>query len=270
MTTGIDQHDIDQHALVRAVLSDLAGLPDHPVRRIASGACLVAVESRRVGLASQPAPPFPDGPSGPEASQPGGPASAMELASRLSDARTWGRAGASLAMAAVNSLLPLPGEGVPEPDLLEMKAQDLVASVCRGRRIAVIGNFPFVERLEGLRQLWVLERRPVPGTLPAALAGEILPQADAVLVTATTLLNGTLAAILALCRPDAARLLVGPSAPFSPSLLGLGVDAIAGCAVDRPDEALAGVEAGLPFRALSSVRHLIRLRPGFPRASFAS
>ncbi|MDI7249100.1 MAG: DUF364 domain-containing protein [Bacillota bacterium] len=71
--------------------------------------------------------------------------------------------GRSVALAALNSLL--------EVDLArcrEVNAADLLVERGRGKRVCVVGHFPFVPRLqEAEAKLWVLERRPREGDLPA-------------------------------------------------------------------------------------------------------
>jgi len=67
-------------------------------------------------------------------------------------------------------------------------------------------------------RLWVLERRPVEGDLPAEMAAEVLPQADVAAITGTSLINHTFEGLMKLCRPDALVIVLGPTAPLSPVL----------------------------------------------------
>jgi uncharacterized protein (DUF4213/DUF364 family) len=62
----------------------------------------------------------------------------------------------------------------------------------------------------------------------------VLPRADVVGITGSTLTNGTLEGVLALCRPDAFVVLIGPSTPLSPILFNYGVDVLCGTLVDDP------------------------------------
>jgi uncharacterized protein (DUF4213/DUF364 family) len=158
----------------------------------------------------------------------------------------------SLGMAAVNALIP------PPVDPLRFKGQDLILNRAAGKRLAVVGHFPFVERLAGeFASLDVLELRPGPGDLPADMAEKVLPEADAALITGTTLLNGTLAGLLRHLRASAYVVLLGPSTPFAPSLFDFGIDALAGSVVRDPDTAVADVLSGKPFRKVRGVESCV-------------
>ncbi len=264
-----------QAALVRAVLAAALAEADRPVRRAVLGAVLAGVElggpgGPRAGLASRTvgAPGAPGLPA-----TPGMPASAHALAGGLAGAcAAPGPAGpgqpqglpaegadaAALGLAAALALLPVPGKARPG------KGQELLLAAGRGRRVAVVGHFPFVERLGGaFAALSVLELRPRPGDLPAALAARVLPGADVVAITGSALHNGTLGGLLALCRPEARVVLLGPSVPLVPALLELGVDALAGAVVRDADAALDGAARGLPLRRLAGVEPVFLARRDF-------
>jgi len=102
-------------------------------------------------------------------------------------------------------------------------------------------------------ECWVLELRPRPGDLPADRAAELLPQADVVALTGTSLINHTFDDLVTLCRPDAFVLLLGPSAPLSPVLFEVGVDAVSGTLVTDPELVLRSVGQGATFRQVKRV-----------------
>ena len=62
-------------------------------------------------------------------------------------------------------------------------------------------------------ECWVLELQPGPGDLPAEQAAEVLPQADVVALTGTSLINHTFDELMALCRRDAFVLLARSQCP---------------------------------------------------------
>lgn len=68
-------------------------------------------------------------------------------------------------------------------------------------------------------------------------AGQVLPGADVVLITGTTLLNDTLENLLTLCHPNArVVVVVGPTAGLYPdAFLRRGVDVLDGVRVTAPD-----------------------------------
>ncbi len=151
---------------------------------------------------------------------------------------------ASIGVAAVNSLLD-----VPEERCVELNAEAWLAEQGRGRRVAVVGSFPFISRLrEKVDRLWVLERRPSEGELLAEEAANVLPQADVVAITGTALINHTLDGLLALCPEESSVMVLGPSTPLSPVLFDFGVDVISGTFVVDTDLVLTLISQGATFR----------------------
>lgn len=176
--------------------------------------------------------------------------SAAELAALL---RSGSLLEASIGMATINALLE-----VDETSCVEINAAHVIAERGQGKTVAVVGHFPFVARLQGsVGRLWVLEQTPGPGDMPAAAASEIIPQADVVAITSTTLINRTFEELMGLCRPDAFVLLLGPSTPLSPSLFAHGVQILSGTRVDDIDAVLRLVSQGATFQQIH--RHGVRL-----------
>jgi uncharacterized protein (DUF4213/DUF364 family) len=175
---------------------------------------------------------------------------AIELAGLL---RSGSLLEASIGMATVNALLE-----VDETSCLEINAAHVIAVRGQGKTVAVVGHFPFVARLQdAVGRLWVLEQSPGPGDLPAAAASEIIPQADVVAITSTTLINNTFDELMDLCRPDAFVLLLGPSTPLSPLLFAHGVQILSGTRVDDIDTVVRLVGQGATFQQIH--RHGVRL-----------
>ncbi len=160
----------------------------------------------------------------------------------------------AIGLATVNALLE------PEPErLTDVNAARVIRERGQGRRVAVLGHFPFVETLErDCGEIWVFERgigRRV-GDLPEARMRELLPQAEVVAVTATTLLNGTLAEVLAMVDPGAFTLMLGPSTPLHPSLLDMGFDLLCGSLVEDPTVVFRAVAEGAVTRQIRGVRRV--------------
>lgn len=237
--------------LLSGLMRDLDDVADATITGVTAGASLVAVTAARTGLCSNLAGPAP----GAALNRPAGPhafigQSARETARKLLDPALSPLA-ASLAMAAANALLP------PPPEAVETNAKDLIFRLGRGQRVAVAGHFPFVERMgASFAEFTVLEKNPGPGDASLAAAPEILGRADLAALTAQTLVNGDLAWILSLLRPEALVILIGPSAPFAPSLFSAGINFLAGCDVTDPDTALTDIASGAPFKGLRGVSHL--------------
>jgi len=161
---------------------------------------------------------------------------------------------AAIGLAAANALL-----GPTAEDLREEKAVAILRERGRGRKVAMIGHFPFADALrEDCDQLWVFERglnRRQEDFGEEAME-QLLPQADVVAVTATTLLNQTLPAVLAGVRPDAFVMLLGPSTPLTPALFRFGFDVLCGTVVDDPERVLRAVEQGAVTSQITAVRRV--------------
>jgi hypothetical protein len=149
-------------------------------------------------------------------------------------------------MATINALLPRQKE-----QWLDLNAGEVIAHHGAGKRVALIGHFPFIPQLrEQVGVLWVLEQHPAGEDLPAEAAIEIIPRADVVAITGTTLLNHTFEGVMTLCRRDAIVLLLGPSTPLSPLLFKYGVHLLSGSMVEDIEAVLRAVSQGANFRQL--------------------
>jgi uncharacterized protein (DUF4213/DUF364 family) len=161
---------------------------------------------------------------------------------------------AAVGLAAVNALI-----GRPEGRVTEAKAAELLLRRGRDRRIALIGRFPFAESLRpACERLWVFERagRGLPSDHTAHDMPELLPQAEIVAVTATTLLNRTLDDVLSWVPRDAWVMMLGPSTPMSSCLFELGFDALCGTVIDDAQAALAAASQGAVTSQIGGVRRL--------------
>ncbi len=153
---------------------------------------------------------------------------------------------ASIGMATINALLEVPTERCAE-----VNAVEVLTERGRDKRVVIVGHFPFTPQIEAVaRELWVLERRPRPGDLPAEAAPEVIPQADVVAITGTTLVNHSLDALLPLCRRDAFVMVMGGTTPVTPLLFDFGIDAVAGTVLTQPEAALRAAAQGATYRQL--------------------
>jgi len=152
----------------------------------------------------------------------------------------------SVGMAAINALLPR------TPELwVDLNAEDYLLQKCTGKNVAMIGHFPVVNRLRPqVQNLWVLELKPRDGDLPAQAAADVIPKADFVAITGTTLINRTFDGLISLCRPDATVVMLGPSTPLSAILYDFGIDIVSGTFVAKPQETFVGVSQGITLRQL--------------------
>ncbi len=149
-------------------------------------------------------------------------------------AKSWNYKEASLGVAAINAYYN------QEPLLYEKSinvggdkdAFLLYGEEMQGKKVAVIGHFPFLEKqLRGKCELTILERNPKQGDYPDPACEYLLYDQDYILVTGSTLVNKTLPRLLQLKNEHSRLIMVGPSVTLSPILYEYGVDALSGMIV---------------------------------------
>jgi uncharacterized protein (DUF4213/DUF364 family) len=230
---------------------------DAPIRQVLVGAFWTAVvlstDPPRCGLASTVRPAaHPDGHPVPDAGRLLK-RTGRELAGLLRSPNTLE---ASVGMAAFNALLE-----VDEAICTEINAQKVILEQGTGRRVAIVGHFPFVKQArQAAAECWVLELHPRPGDLPAVRVTEVLPQADVVALTGTSLINHTFDDLIGRCRPDALVILLGGSAPLAPVLFDRGIDVLSGTRVVDVPVVLRAIGQGTTFRQIPGKRLLTMMR----------
>ena len=179
--------------------------------------------------------------------------SALELAAY---AKSESLLEASIGMAAINALLE-----IDESRCVELNAEEVILEKGAGRKVAIVGHFPFIPRVrEMTEELWVLEKRPVGKDLPAERTAEVLPQADVAAITGTSLINHTFEHLMKLCRHDALVIVLGPTTPLSPVLFDYGVDVVSGSKVVDVETVLRCISQGATFKQVKGVRLLTMTR----------
>jgi uncharacterized protein len=122
---------------------------------------------------------------------------------------------ASIGLAAKNYLIEPNNE-----HLVEINASELISRENKGRNLAVVGHFPFIDRIKAeMRNCWVIEKIPYGHDIPEEKAADYIPRTDVVVITATTLINKAFDGLPALCAPKSLVMLLGPSTPLPPSCL---------------------------------------------------
>jgi hypothetical protein len=163
---------------------------------------------------------------------------------------------AAIGMATINSLIE-----IEEARCIELNAADLIQEKGRDKRVAIVGHFPFIERLrETTKELWVIEKHPRESDLAESEAQNILPKADVVAISGSAFVNHTIEDLLELCEPKAFVIVLGPSTPLSPILFEYGIDVISGTKVVDTETVLRHVSQGSTFRQMRGVRLLTMKR----------
>jgi uncharacterized protein (DUF4213/DUF364 family) len=228
----------------------IASLPDNiPVRSVLVGAHWTVVCSRRCGMAATLMSSHAHGHKQVRDVGRLHKKSVRELAEL---ARSDELMEASIGVAAINSLLDM-----DEALAVEINASEVLTSRGRGKNVALVGHFPFIPQLrESAGQLWVIEQNPSEDEYPAEAAEDLIPRADIVAITSSSLVNHTLDGLLALCPPQATVMLLGPSTPLSPILFEHGATIISGTRVVDEAAVLRTVGQGAAFRQVEGARLL--------------
>jgi uncharacterized protein len=153
----------------------------------------------------------------------------------------------TVGIATVNALADCCWQRRPHPDVELRHGVDAfdATEIRHSDRVVVVGAFvPFLKELKRRGQAFlVLEQDPatlkadeLPFFRPAEQAAEILPNADVVLITGSTLVSNTLEHLLALTRPAARVTVVGPTVGMLPdAFLARGADVLGCVRITEPD-----------------------------------
>jgi uncharacterized protein (DUF4213/DUF364 family) len=163
---------------------------------------------------------------------------------------------AAIGMATINSLLR-----VDESRCLNLNAAELIAEKGNGKKIAIVGHFPFIPKLRSLAEkVWVIEKNPQRGDLAEEQGETYIPQADVVGITGAAITNHTIEHLLELCNRGAYVVVLGDTAPLSPVLFKYGIHAISGTRVSNAELVLQYVSEGATYRQIKGIQKLIMLR----------
>ena len=189
----------------------------------------------------------------------------------------------AVGIAAMNALADACWRRRPHPDAELRLAVDAfdATEIYPGDKVVVIGAFvPFLRELKRRRQPFlVLEQDPatlkpeeLPFFRPAEQAPEVVPEADVLLITGTTLINDTLEELLSLANPAARVTMVGPTVTMLPdAFLRRGADVLGTVRITAPEEFLDILaEGGSGYHFLGrSAQKLVLVRKRMAHAKVA-
>ena len=153
----------------------------------------------------------------------------------------------AVGIAAMNALADTCWRRRPHPDTELRFGVDAfdATEMGPGDKVVVVGAFvPFLRELKRRRQPYlVLEQDPatlkpdeLPFFRPAEEAARVVPEADVLLITGTTLINDTLEDLLRWAKPSARVAMVGPSVSLLPdAFLRRGADILGTVRITDPD-----------------------------------
>jgi len=164
---------------------------------------------------------------------------------------------AAIGMATINSLLE-----VDLDSCTELNAAELILQKGEGKRVAIVGHFPFLPRVrEKAKALWVIEKNPRQGDFSEEEADRLIPQADVVAITGTSLTNHTLEHLIGLCNSESYIVMLGDTVPLCPVLFDYGVHALSGTRVMDAYLVLRCVSQGANFRQIKGTKRLTMTKP---------
>ena len=171
------------------------------------------------------------------------------LTETLAALGSWDACKSAVALALANALINGNTEGRPTCLTEAFSLADFVEQDCpshlrvfnyfapqlRSKKVAIIGHYPGLGEIQGLKCQLCLERNPQAGDLPDSAAEYVLPEMDWVFITASSIANKTLPRLLQLSI-DAKVVLMGPSLPWLAEWRNFGVDYLAGVSIADADK----------------------------------
>ncbi len=151
----------------------------------------------------------------------------------------WDPYQSTVAMAAINSCIN--SRPLPESVVVEHNGEHANLAVFEhflprllNQKVVVIGHYPGIERYQNQMQLSVLEKQPTAEDLPDSACEFLLPTADWVFLTGSSIPNKTFPRLVDLAQ-NAKTVLMGPTVPWLPQLHEFGINYLAGVEITDAD-----------------------------------
>ena len=163
---------------------------------------------------------------------------------------------ASVAMAAINSCLN--SRTMPDSIALDNSVEHANLAVfdyflprLSGNNVVVVGRYPGIERYQKQIELKILEKQPGNGDYPDPACEYLIPKADWVFLTASSIPNKTFPRLAELAT-HAKTVLMGPTTPWLPQLHEFGIDYLAGVEITEVEPLYRTVAEGGGKRIFSN------------------
>jgi uncharacterized protein len=154
--------------------------------------------------------------------------------------KSWDSYQATVGMAAINAVInqssPLLAKAQPifPRGSANLAVFEHFLPLIRGKKVVIIGRYPGLSEYEKEMDLTVLERQPGIQDLPDTACEYVLPEAEWVFLTATSIVNKTFPRLVELSQ-NAKLVLMGATVPWLADLADMGIDYLAGVAVSNPE-----------------------------------
>ncbi|MDD3051636.1 MAG: DUF364 domain-containing protein [Candidatus Cloacimonetes bacterium] len=235
------------------ILKDIvANVPEYPIKQVIAGIQNILVESIHCGLSTT-------------LLEEGHPFSSIKASGNLTNMTTKTLAElsfseiqleAALGIAAINS-----ASDISSLKLTMMNAKELLVRKGKDKKVALIGHFPFIDKISyAFAEIFVFELFPQVGDYSVEKIPEILPQADVLAISATSLCNHTFDKIMQHRSKNCFTVMLGPTTPLSPILFDYGIDALSGVLVKNNELVKIQVMEGVLYRNLKGIELITILK----------
>ncbi|MBF2017561.1 MAG: DUF364 domain-containing protein [Rivularia sp. T60_A2020_040] len=151
---------------------------------------------------------------------------------------SWDNYQATVAMAAINSVinssssLPDNGTVLSPSGSANLAVFEHFLPQIRNKNVCIIGRYPGLNKYSQEMQMKVIELQPGAEDFPAQASEYLLPEAEWVFLTATSIVNKTFPRLVELAK-NSKLVLMGPTLPWLPDLKHMGIDYLAGIKVSN-------------------------------------
>lgn len=163
---------------------------------------------------------------------------------------SWNMQEASEAMAVINAFYNTPERMEELSSCVPFERVCTCGMDIEGKTVGFIGHLRMPEdTVKGAKKVYILEREPKEGDLPDSACEYVLPECDLIIITGSASVNKTMPRLLELGK-NAETIIVGPTTPMCPELLGHGVSRLSGMVVRDKENLIDWMTAssGSPYK----------------------